>query len=250
MLQGPSTRHGSARFLLVFTLIALLVTQPKADHFIFGSGCFWGRQHDMVRLEQQKWARTPSEVTTVGGYFGGITSASEQQACYYNQHDINVYSEEGHGEVLRLDIDISNLKEDSSNLKDAFQTYFSSFVRASSTVYTREDYFDIGSGYRALIGFQGGYHNDTIMKILQQVDPHHTNFTEAKGDDADTLYNNQIWIYDTRNYTFHQAELCLQFHNNQTGRYSAAYHDLKQSLVKDGKLIATNCPLPEIDSCL
>lgn len=232
-------------------LLHVVFTPPtNGDDFVFGSGCFWGRQHSFVQLEEQQWQRTPSEITTIGIYFGG-NSPNNTLACYYNAHDQYVYSEEGHAEAVVLDIPTLD------HLPAALAVYWQSFDNASGT-FMREDYFDVGPGYRALLGFQGGVHNKTIMNVLNTNNPHNATFREALGSDADTLGLNFIWIYDTStvskasklSYPYHQTELCLQFHNNQTGKYSKDYHALKSILLQQGRLKDTDCPMPEIDSCL
>ena len=43
------------------------------------------------------------------------------------------------------------------------------------------------------------------------------NLTEGIGNDKDTIGKNLVYIMDSNKFKFHQAELCLQFHNNQTG---------------------------------
>ena len=222
-------------------ILAFLLPLIKAEEFIFGSGCYWGRQFDFVTLEQQ-WKRSSTQITTVGGYFGGTNT--NPIACYYNQHNLAVYSTEGHAEVIKIEIPWKQLEA-------SLELYFASFLELSPSIYTREDYFDVGPGYRALIGFPGGIENTTVMNIIRKMDPHHTNFSKALGSDTDTLGLNQIWIYDTtESFTFHQAELCLQFHNNQTSTYPESYHAIKNTLIKDGRLHETKCPMPEIDSCL
>jgi peptide methionine sulfoxide reductase MsrA len=41
----------------------------------FGSGCFWGRQHDFVEAEKNKLKREPGAITAVTGYAGGLGGA-------------------------------------------------------------------------------------------------------------------------------------------------------------------------------
>ena len=243
-------------FFLSFLLLSSLISFVQSDPFVFGSGCFWGRQHAFVQLEQHKWNRTAStQITTTGGYFGGNPTSTE--ACYYNQHSISVYSQEGHAEVVTLDVPSIH------HLKEAFHVYFQSFVRIAPTsnIWVREDNFDAGPGYRAMIGFVGGIHNVTVMNLLRNMNTHNVTYKEAQGSDSDTLGLNLIWIYDTGAayeeagnwqmvFPVHQSELCLQFHNNQTGTYSKKYHALKETLIQSGRLKETKCPMPEIDSCL
>ena len=134
-------------------------------------------------------------------------------------------------------------------IADILKKYFESFVQIDTKIWEREDYFDLGPGYRALIGMKGGMKNNFVMNLIKQVDPHNTTFKIGKGSDSDTLGKNTVYIYDSDKFEFHQAELCLQFHNNQTGTYPKQYHDIKTILTSDGKLKKTNCPLPEIVGC-
>ena len=225
-------------------LLLLLPLSTLAEQFVFGAGCFWGMQHNFILLEQQQWKRTGQHLTTVAAYFGGNTT--NKNACYYNKHDIAVYSEEGHGEVVALDI--TSL----SHARDALKVYFNTFVTAGNNgIWTRGDYYDVGPSYRSMIGVPGGIHNNTIMNVVRAADPHNTTFVEGKGSDADTLGLNQVWVYNTAEYPIHQAELCLQFHDLQGyPKYTTEYHDLKSVLEHDGRLNSTSCPMPEIDSCL
>ena len=49
------------------------------------------------------FGRTRSEVTAVGGYMFGKSRATER-ACYYNEHNYSIYSQEGHAEVVKIDV--------------------------------------------------------------------------------------------------------------------------------------------------
>ena len=60
---------------------------------------------------------------------------------------------------------------------------------------------------------KGGVKNKFIMDIIKQVDPHNTTFKPGVGSDPDTLGTNSVYIYDSNDFEFHQAEVCLQFHN-------------------------------------
>ena len=229
-------------------MLALLSTVPV----IFGSGCFWGRQHGFVALERGLFQRSAANVTSVGVYFGGRGSTSSE-ACYYNKRGVDEYSALGHAEAVAVNVP-------GIHITAAFAEFFRSFVEVDEGVWSREDFFDVGPGYRALLGFPGGIHNRTMMQLLRQADPHNTSFVEGRGGDNDTLGQNKVWIYDTAAtaeddaselmFPSFQAEVCLQFHNNQTGRYPKSYHDLKQILLDNKRLTQTNCPAPEIDSCL
>ena len=193
--------------------------------------------------------RAREDVTSVGVYFGG-SSARAHQACYYNENNTNVYSAEGYAEAVAVDVP-------GQYVATFFKAYFKDFVEVTNGVWVREDDFDVGSGYRSMIGFPGGIHNHSLMKLLIEEDPHKTQFIEARGGDNDTLGENKVWIYDTTAQNSHQqplfpifqSELCLQFHNNQTGTYPKKYHEIKGLLMKSGRLKATGCPVPDVYSC-
>ncbi len=212
----------------------------NSEELYLGSGCYWGRQYNYVQIERSLFGRTSSQVTSIGGYMFG--NSTNKKACYYNKKNVSIYSDEGHAEVIK--INVPKLK-----IGQVLQTYFESFIRVDVKTWEREDYFDLGSGYRALIGMKGGMKNIYIMDIIQQVDPHNTTFKLGIGSDPDTLGTNTVYIYDSDNFEFHQAELCLQFHNNQTGTYPKQYHEIKNELVSRGKLVKTFCPTPEIVGC-
>ena len=229
--------------MLKYLLFSAIFSVALAEELYFGSGCYWGRQHDYVELEMASFGRTRSEVTAVGGYMFGKSRATAR-ACYYNEHNYSIYSQEGHAEVVKIDVP-------KGKLPTIFKTYFNSFVRVGEKTWEREDGFDLGSGYRALVAFKNGTKNERMMHILRAADPHNTTFIEGLGSDADTLGTNRIFVYDSTLFDFHQAELCLQFRNSQAGpKYSKHYHEIKDILLSAGKLRKTGCPPPEVLGCM
>merc|ERR1719265_1767307 len=64
------------------------------------------------------------------------------------------------------------------------------------------------------------------------------------GDDPDTLSKNYVWVYDTQNYPFHQAEIYHQFHDDYLpmGDYPICYEALTNALMETGRLSETSCP--------
>ena len=130
-----------AALLCLFFLAVGAIDQSTVTVWL-GSGCFWGRQHDLVDLEQRIWNRTDSEVTAVGGYAGGTRSG---HLCYHNDKNTSVYSDVGAAEVVQIDAP-------ETQLEALFETYFSSFVQIDAKVWAREDEFDLGSAFRAAIG--------------------------------------------------------------------------------------------------
>eukprot|EP00746_Dinoflagellata_sp_MGD_P135952 gnl/MRDRNA2_/MRDRNA2_69962_c0_seq1.p1 gnl/MRDRNA2_/MRDRNA2_69962_c0~~gnl/MRDRNA2_/MRDRNA2_69962_c0_seq1.p1 ORF type:complete len:256 (-),score=48.97 gnl/MRDRNA2_/MRDRNA2_69962_c0_seq1:39-806(-) len=205
----------------------------------FGSGCFWGRQYDFAEtLERGRLGRNDDEITSVSGYAGSSKpggKASKGDFCYYNEQNISVYSDFGYAEVVQVQLN-------SSELQAAFQLYFGSFVNLGDGIWGREDYFDVGAAYRSVLGFPGGFTNAGIMAVVHAANLHNMTLRPGDGSDPDTLANNEVFVMDSNKFLFHQAELCLQFRNNQTGHYPEAYHALKEVLLKDGRLRKTACP--------
>ena len=46
-----------------------------------------------------------------------------------------------------------------------------------------------------------------------------------------------------------QAEVCLQFHDDATVKYTDAYHELVDGLLESGRLQPTSCPANLISGC-
>merc|ERR1719502_1656196 len=68
-------------------------------------------------------------------------------------------------------------------------------------------------------------------------------FREGNGDDADTLGQALIWVYDTSQFPFQQAENYHQFHDDYLpgGNYPASYERLRLVMLCSGKAKATGC---------
>ena len=112
---------------------------------ILASGCFWGRQHDIIEgFEIKRLNRGGSEVTTVGGYAGG--NSTDDVSCYYNSKNASIYSTQGHAEAVSVEVPVKGLRGHAAALFDLYFLHF--FVEFDKGVFVREDAFDLGSGYR------------------------------------------------------------------------------------------------------
>ena len=216
-----------------------MVAASAVFSMVLGNGCFWGRQHDYTELEMGAWGRTAAQVTSVGGYFGGAPpkGGGGSRACYYNRKNESVYTHLGDAEVVSIDV-----PDMGAGIRDILDVYWKSFQEIAPGVWGREDYFDAGPGYRAVLAWPGGTSNDTIYRAVRSNNPHNMTFRSGEGSDSDTLGENMVWIMDSKSFTFHQAELCLQFRNNQTGKYPASYHALRTPLEAEQKIGPTGCP--------
>lgn len=228
----------TAQALLLGARPRAIGTEDSAITAIFGNGCFWGRQHMFtVDFEQAELGRTAAEITSTGGFAGGVHS--EHDVCYHNQNDKYDYAEEGHAEVVQVGLPASKLSA-------AALLYFKSFVEVDTNIWGRSDYFDLGPGYRALIAIPGGI-GGPHFGAVQQSNVHNMTLVEGKGSDKDTLGTNSVLILDSASFNFHQADLCLQFHNLQgtagtPKAYPASYLALTQARIAAGTLRKTSCP--------
>ena len=212
--------------------------ESNAISAVFANGCYWGRQYLFAHdLELVALKRKPSEVTAITGYFGGDTTT--KKACYDNKENEDVYVGLNHSEAVK--VELSNADE----LSQALELYFSSFIELAPKVYGREDYFDRGKQFRAIVGVPGGV-KGVFFPLIAQANKNGMKLVDGDAVTAqeDTLGKNMVYVTDSEKGRFYQAELCLQFHNNQTSHYPQAYHDLEKALFSDGRLRDTGCPVP------
>lgn len=188
----------------------------------FGNGCFWSRQHAFVAFERQL-GRTDDQLTSIAAYAGNATPGT---LCYEE------YGKSGAAEVVALDVD---------NVTAAALTYFDSFVPFGS-VYERDDYYDLGPDYRALVGVPGGL-DGAYGAQLTAANIHNMTLVQGNGSDPDTLGTNSVYVLDSDLFPYTQAELCMQFHDDQNAPpYPASYHNLTAALLASGRLQPTACP--------
>ena len=227
--------------MLIFSLMSSMapssfaVAAGQIDVW-FASGCFWGRQHDLIRWEQSVLNRTDSEVTAVGGYAGSAHTGAEGTVCYHNAANTSDYAALGHAEAVGLSMP-------SQALEQAAHVFFSSFIVLPGTqIPAREDFFDPGPGYRASIGLPYGMDSPLIGSLQRAAAARNMTLRRGAGSDADTLGTGSVWVVDSHKFALHQAELCLQFHDNQTGTYPDSYHHLKDVMLANGRLKPSACP--------
>ena len=117
--------------------------------FTLASGCFWGRQHDVIEgFEIARLNRTAGkQITTVGGYAGG--HSSHDVSCYYNSKNASVYSTQGHAEAISVEVPVAGLRGHAAALFDLYFLRF--FIEFDEGVFVREDAFDQGPGYRWVV---------------------------------------------------------------------------------------------------
>ena len=201
-----------------------------------GNGCFFHVQHVMVtEFEEAVLERSGNTTTSVASYAGGVNAT---RLCYHNADNASDYGLLGHAEVVALQLDSP------AQLQSAAEIFFRSFVKTGG-FWGRQDIFDQGQEYRAVIGMPAG---STWFEAVQTANSkvHNMTLVQGKGQtDPDTLFTNKVYLLDSSLFPPTQAELCLQFHDDNPSYsppYSQKYHELLQILQQRGRLKHTSCP--------
>ncbi|GMI15365.1 hypothetical protein TrVE_jg2731 [Triparma verrucosa] len=224
--------------LLLFSAACASASADSVSVY-FGNGCFFHQQHTMVtRFEKLLLKRSGSDVTSVSAYAGGDSSSSD--LCYHNEGEVEDYGKLGHAEVVELFI------PDDKSLKDAAKVFFEDFTQLAPGQWTRQDVFDLGPEYRALVGIPGGVSGPYYSAIVEaNSEVHNLNLKEGQGGDDDTIDTGVVWVMDSLKFPAYQAEVCLQFSDDNPAfsePYSEKYHSLRDALFEEGTLRNTTCP--------
>ena len=130
-------------------------------------------------------------------------------------------------------------------LETALTVFFnSSFVDYGKGLWGREDPFDVGGEYRALIGLPGGVKGPHMPRVLR-ANVHNMSILEGHGSDPDTFDAGAVYIMDSSAFPFTQAEVCMQFHDDAPGvrgPFPSDYHAYLPDLRHRGAIHSTQCP--------
>lgn len=231
----------------VWSCAAVGEVASVAGDYYFGNGCMWRVQHLITtRFEQvPPQNRSGTSLTATAGYAGGVSPPVP--TCYHNTENVSVYGNYGCAEAVRVRINTD------AELVAVARAYFGDFMSIGplgphgEEIWTRVDYGDVGAEYRALIGVPGGMGNTAALDILTRSDVNtHTSLKlrPGKGNDPDTLVNNTVWMVDADTLPFRPAELCMQYHNDQSQVYPPEYHAVRDARAAAGTLNDTSCPTP------
>lgn len=193
----------------------------------------------MVLFERSELSRKDQDVTSVAGYIGGTRTGNHSQVCHYNAAHTAEYSTFGYAEAV-------SLKLPSASVGLAARRFFEDgFVEIAPGIWAREDVHDMGSAYRAIIALPGGY-DSPLLEQIRAANVHNMTLLPGNASNAtDTFGTSSVWVLDSDELAFHQAELCLQFHDPQGATFPASYHALEKVLVDQGRLAPTpHCPTP------
>jgi len=197
----------------------------------FGVGCFWHIQHEFVEAEKKLLGRGPKGFTSRTGYAGG-TKTDNGRVCYHNMKSVADYGKFGHGEVVGM-----NIPE--NKIGDFAVEYFNLFTAKGERV----DPGDRGGEYRSLLGLPGGMKHPMYPSVEAAAEAKGMTIQQGKGNDPDTLGKKMVFVYDSNDFPFFQAEVYHQFHNDfQSPAYGKQYNSLADEAFEDGRLKSTGCP--------
>jgi len=225
-------------FLVWFSLTIEASSLPgdSCVRLYFGSGCFFARQHLFVsEFEQTSLGRKDADLTAIAGYAGSTKTGPNGAACYHNSQNFSDYDVLGHAEAVEVDVPVSSLES-------AFSTYFGAFIPAGQGKWIRPDYYDMGAQYRSLVGIPGGIGNEPVMKAMRAANVRNLSLQLGHGSDPDTLSTNTVYIMDSKQFGFIQAEVCLQFNDDSNAKYPDSYHQLLEGFQTRGRVLKTGCP--------
>jgi len=129
------------------------------------------------------------------------------RACYHNSRNASEYSSLGHAEAVELTIPAMAIAA-------AASIFFNSFVTYGGNIWEREDYFDLGPGYRAIIGLPGGI-TSPLFPDVAAMNVNGMQLKSGYGNESDTLGKNLVYVMDSTTFEFHQASYHRS--NNPTG---------------------------------
>jgi len=224
------------KWLLLLSLITATLSNEGSTDLVsiyFGCGCFWHVQHEFVQAERRILNRSNDSAvnlpppTALAGYAGATEGGNY---CYF---DGKVTAE-----VVGMDIPRRAVRE----FATVYFNLFNGMDRSHSN--------DKGPHYRAVIGLPDGLQSSLMDDINLGHDQSNAvpfEFKEGKGDDADTLGTNTIWVYDSKQFPFQQAEIFHQFHDDYlpSGQYDRFYNLLRTSMACSGKIVPTSCAKDE-----
>jgi len=199
----------------------------------FGVGCFWHIQHEFIGAERELLGRSDHQLSSRTGYAGGSKLDKEGRVCYHNFQNIADYGKMGHGEVVGMSIP-------EKSIVDFAKVYFSLF---NPTTKDRVDPMDRGGEYRSLLGLPGGPGHPLYPGIEAAAIDAGFTLKAGKGNDPDTLGKQIVYVMDSKEFPFYQAEVYHQYHDDfLSPPYGRKYNSLVNLALEDGRVKGTGCP--------
>jgi hypothetical protein len=94
-----------------------------------------------------------------------------------------------------------------------------------------------------LLGLPGGIKHTSFTAIEEAATAAGFKLVEGKGNEPDTFGKQIVYVYDSNQFPFYQAEVYHQYHNDfQSPPYGKAYNKLADLALEEGRIHTTNCP--------
>jgi peptide methionine sulfoxide reductase MsrA len=159
-----------------------LSNDPNSSVY-FGFGCFWHAQYDMFMVERAEFSpprREDSKITSLVGYAGGLYTSEDGLVCYHGGPRGSLYSDNGHAEVVQVQLDSGHEPAQFSALAGHY------FSRGFQTTRGRDemrrlDPQDAGPAYRNVVGIPGGM-NGKLFPLLRAANAHNMPLVQGGAD--------------------------------------------------------------------
>ena len=107
----------------------------------------------------------------------------------------------------------------------------------------RVDPMDRGAEYRSLMGLPGGVAHPKYPEVVEVASKSGFSLVSGKGNDPDTLGKQVVYVMDSNEFPFYQAEVYHQYHNDfQSPPYGKNYNKLADIAFEDGRIKSVMCP--------
>lgn len=94
-----------------------------------------------------------------------------------------------------------------------------------------------------MLGLAGGIDHPVYPAIAAAAGEAGFKLQSGKGNDPDTLGQQLVYVYDTAQFPFYQAEVYHQYHNDFQDRpYGRNYNQLADLALDEGRIKTTGCP--------
>lgn len=183
--------------------------------------------------------------SAVVGYAGGKAVGPDGKVCYYYDNPVNLYERLGHAEVVKVDL----TADDKRKAFRAFADRYFALFKKTPVGMMRLDPQDTGPGYRNVIGLPGGIKSE-YMTILREANVNGMDLREGKGNENKGIFGqpteddllNVVWMVDSNERPFYQAEVYHQYHNGIGEAFPQDYTtELKNKALQSGLIKNTGC---------
>ncbi|CAJ1454973.1 unnamed protein product [Effrenium voratum] len=186
--------------LALLLLVGGLATAETDDWRVsvyFGAGPMAEMQYALAQWELH--SRSPAAVTALAGYAGSnVGEGSGGSVC------MDTYASLGYAEVAQVTVGAAEFRALARRFLGAFTGPKGERARKSPP----------GAHFRGCVGLPGGIKGKLFRTLVSENKNWSMDLRPGRGNDPDAF--NVVWVYDTEEFPFMQAEQYLQFVGNDT----------------------------------